>query len=364
MTFRGNSRLKCCSAALGGKDLLTGYELDGRPRAAGGFPTSAPVVLPESDEGSIARGDSTGAAPQEEENADDEADGPKNKKKPKYHTAIPKYTTITFRGACGVQGLNWPETAVVRVNPATGVTYLSPLFECGVTDPRNHAICVAIAGTVDREMNDNRPPGVPETAVWDSKLLLKCAKQSFRTCKASWKKVHDAEAAKRAAINDRNTRRYRRRCTKYEHIDSQVDAYAAKLRVPRSVVADLFTQELLSDEASGPEDEADETFEAWKVRMAAAAGHKNLTAVALKKEHFVEVLECPWRSDELSIISSSMQTLYTRAFNASGGAPIKYTRVTTPTHRKSSLVPRIAPWDFGISSQWLTEQRNDPEVGY
>jgi hypothetical protein len=57
-----------------------------------------------------------------------------------------------------------------------------------------------------------------------------------------------------------------------------------------------------------------------------------------------------------------MQTLYTRAFNASGGAPIKYTRVPTPTHRKSSLVPRIAPWDFGISSQWLAEQRNDPEV--
>jgi hypothetical protein len=94
---------------------------------------------------------------------------------------------------------------------------------------------------------------------------------------------------------------------KYEHIDSQVDAYAAKLRVPRSVVADLFTQELLSDEASGPEDEADETFEAWKVRMAAAAGHKNLTAVALKKEHFVEVLECPWRSDEVSFTCAPPQ---------------------------------------------------------
>jgi hypothetical protein len=65
---------------------------------------------------------------------------------------------------------------------------------------------------------------------------------------------------------------------------------------------------------------------------------------------------------QLSIISSSMQTLYTTALNASGGAPIKYTRVPTSTHRKSSYIPSISPWDFGISSQWLDEQRNNPEL--
>ncbi|KAJ7697333.1 hypothetical protein B0H14DRAFT_2649869 [Mycena olivaceomarginata] len=273
------------SDSFNGALATTGTNRVMRPRAAGGFPPSAPVVLPESDEGSIARGDSTGAAPQEEE----------------------EEAQISYRDP-------------VRVNPATGVTYLSPFFECDVTDPRNHAICVAIAGTVDREMN-----------------------------------VHDAEAAKRAAINDRNTRRYRRRCAKYEHIDSQVDAYAAKLRVPRSVVADLFTQELLSDEASGPEDEADETFEAWKVRMAAATGHKNLTAVALKKEHFVEVLE-------------SLHYFFLDADSVHQGLQ-RQRRCSHQVHsransynRKSSLVPCIAPWDFGISSQWLAEQRNDPEV--
>ncbi|KAJ7686753.1 hypothetical protein B0H14DRAFT_2654163 [Mycena olivaceomarginata] len=304
------------------------------PRSAGA--SSAPIVLPESDEGRTGRGDSIGAALQEERMLTMKR-MIQRRRSPKYHTAIQRYTTITFRGACGVRGTEWPDTAAVRVNPATGVKYLSPFFECDVTDPRNHAICVAVAGTVDREMKDNRPPGVPETAVWDSRLLLKSAKQSFRTCKASRKKVYDAEAAKRATINDRNTRRYRRRCTKYTHVKME----------------DLLSQELLSDEASGPEDDADETFDAWKVRMAAAADHKNLTAAALKKEHFVEVLECPWRSDE---------TLYTTALNASGGAPIKYTRVPTSTHRKSSYIPSISPWDFGISSQWLDEQRNNPEL--
>jgi hypothetical protein len=110
------------------------------PRSAGA--SSAPIVLPESDEGPTGRGDSIGAALQEEADADDEADDSK-KKKPKYHTAIQvcrhtiflsnhhsfrfqRYTTITFRGACGVRGTEWPDTAAVRVNPATGVELIRP----------------------------------------------------------------------------------------------------------------------------------------------------------------------------------------------------------------------------------------------
>lgn len=64
---------------------------------------------------------------------------------------------------------------------------------------------------------------------------------------------------------------------------------------------DLLTEQLLSDEASGPEDEEEESFAAWKVRMAAAHGLTVLTPAALKKEHFVEVLECPWRTNEVSL---------------------------------------------------------------
>ncbi|KAJ7835809.1 hypothetical protein B0H14DRAFT_2590013 [Mycena olivaceomarginata] len=57
-----------------------------------------------------------------------------------------------------------------------------------------------------------------------------------------------------------------------------------------------------------------------------------------------------------------MQSLYRDAVNAGRGGNIKYIRVPTPTHRKSSRIPRISPWDFGISSQWLDEQRSNPEV--
>lgn len=40
----------------------------------------------------------------------------------------------------------------------------------------------------------------------------------------------------------------------------------------------------------------------------------------------------------------------------------KFTRVVTPTHRTSSRIPLVSPWDFGISNEWLNEQRNDPNI--
>ncbi|KAF7368243.1 hypothetical protein MVEN_00144400 [Mycena venus] len=291
---------------------------------------SDPVVVPEVVEGS----NSVGAVLAEGEDADNEEDEGEpltsKNKKPKYHTAIQKYSTQTFRAACGVKGRDWPDPEDIRINPTTGVKYLSPFFECDVTDPRNHAICLAVANQVDNEMKLHRPSGVPESAVWTSAMLLRCAKQSFRACKDSWKKVQNEAAAKRAAMRERDSRLYRRRCTKFARIETQIEAFATRFNIPVSVVEDLLTQELLSDEASGPEDEAEESFAAWKVRMAAAAGHTNLTPVALKDKHFVEVLECPWRSAQLSDISSSMQALYAAALNASGGAPLQvYSRANS-----------------------------------
>ncbi|KAJ7795450.1 hypothetical protein B0H14DRAFT_3554110 [Mycena olivaceomarginata] len=303
-------------------------------------PPSEAAVPRASDEGAV---DSTSA--QGEDEADDEGDDEelstfRTTKKNKDQTAIQKYTTRTFRGACGVKGNDWPAPVPARVNPATGVKYLSPIFHCDVTDPRNHAICVAVADRVDAEMKASLFIG---SMPWN-----RCAKQSFRSCKAGWKKTQTPEAAERAAVNDCNTRMYRRRCTKFIHIDSQIEAFAAKFGIPFSVANNLLTQELLSDEASGPEDENEESLAAWKVRMAAAAGHTDLTPAALKNKDFVEVLECPWRSDQLSFISSSMQSLYRDAVNAGRAGNIKYIRVPTPTHRKSSRIPRISPWDFGI----------------
>ncbi|KAJ7714108.1 hypothetical protein B0H14DRAFT_2413572, partial [Mycena olivaceomarginata] len=120
---------------------------------------------------------------------------------------------------------------------------------------------------------------------------------------------------------------------------------------------------------SGPEDKAIESPAAWKVRMAVQYGEKDVSPAALKDQSFLEVLECPWRSDEsdipgeyatderpqLSEFSRRIQELPVKSGN------VQYKRVRG-TLRKCSRIPRISPYDFGISREWLEEQRQDPEA--
>jgi hypothetical protein len=62
------------------------------------------------------------------------------------------YTTQTLRRACGVMGKEWPDPDIVRINPTTGVRYLTPFFEYDVTDIRNHDLCTTIARLTDVQM--------------------------------------------------------------------------------------------------------------------------------------------------------------------------------------------------------------------
>ncbi|KAJ7923895.1 hypothetical protein B0H13DRAFT_2399714 [Mycena leptocephala] len=266
-------------------------------------------------------------------------------------TYIQAYATKTLRRACGVMGKEWPDPDIVRINPTTGVKYLTPFFEYDVTDSRNHDLCLTVARLMDMEMKAKRPPGVSNAAVWDPETLLRCTKKSFRAMKKQWKRGHDDLVAKRAHVHERATRMYRRRCTKYAHIKSQIEAYAQKYSLPVSVVGELLHEQLLSDEASGPEDEDEEEPGAWK----------DVSSTALKKYAFLEVLENPWRSDELTEISHTMQSMYHDKLTTREIGNIKYTRVTD-TSRTSPRIPLVTPWDFGISRTWLDEQRTDPKV--
>jgi hypothetical protein len=69
------------------------------------------------------------------------------------------------------------------------------------------------------------------------------------------------------------------------------------------VVRELVHEELISDEASGPEDKVIESPAAWKVRMAVQYGEKDVSPAALKDQSFLKVLECPWHSDKVFISS-------------------------------------------------------------
>jgi hypothetical protein len=65
------------------------------------------------------------------------------------------------------------------------------------------------------------------------------------------------------------------------------------------IVREIVHEDFVSDEASGPEDKAIESPAAWKVRMAVQYGEKDVSPATLKDQSFLEVLECPLRSDEV-----------------------------------------------------------------
>ncbi|KAF7375724.1 hypothetical protein MSAN_00461900 [Mycena sanguinolenta] len=288
------------------------------PIAAANAPVAAANAPVAAANAPVAVSDATATPSQEDsedegDEDDDRGEQAAGSKKPKKSAngqrALQSYSTQTFRAACGIQGENWPDPEIVRVNCATGVPYLNPLFGFDVTDAQNHSICLAVAKAVDDRLKIKRPPNIPQTFVWTYPMLVECAKNSFQ-----------------------------------------------KYRVPVNIVHELVHEQLLSDEASGLEDEEIESPAAWKVQMAMQFGERDLSAAALKDQTFLEVLECPWRSDELSNFFHRIQEL-----PSAKSSKMRYKRVRG-THRQSSRIPLLSPYDFGISREWLEEQRRNAEV--
>ncbi|KAJ7500007.1 hypothetical protein FB451DRAFT_1162407 [Mycena latifolia] len=116
------------------------------------------------------------------------------------------------------------------------------------------------------------------------------------------------------------------------------------------VLRDCVYPESLSEEVSGPEGESGETFEAWKVRMAATS-EMSLESGALKTVHFLEDLIPAWRSDSVHLRFGGL--------SASQQQKITYHRV--PTNRISPRISLYAPYNFGIKHGWLNSNRIDTE---
>jgi hypothetical protein len=72
-------------------------------------------------------------------------------------------------------------------------------------------------------------------------------------------------------------------------------AFAAKHGLDPGFLADLLHEQFLSDEVSRPEDDSNESNEAWKARLASAAG-LSLDPEAQQKMKILEILTPAWRS--------------------------------------------------------------------
>ncbi|KAJ6624572.1 hypothetical protein B0H10DRAFT_2006612 [Mycena sp. CBHHK59/15] len=170
--------------------------------------------------------------------------------------AIQKTVTTVFRRACSVKGKEWPDPEAPRINPLTG------------QESRNLTIICQVVKQADTEPKAHRPAVISNTAVWDERILMRCAKESFRGFKKDWKKAQDAEAATRAEINDHSNCWYRRCCTVCPPRCADMTAYMrAHPEVDAGELEAMLHEQHVSDEASGPEDESEERKEVWKLRM-------------------------------------------------------------------------------------------------
>ena len=78
---------------------------------------------------------------------------------------------------------------------------------------------------------------------------------------------------------------------KCEKLLSMVDAYAEKNGVDPT---NLLTPDMMSDEASGPEDDDEDSVAEWKRDMAAKAGISGRSDAQLAKMSFFEVIKPEW----------------------------------------------------------------------
>jgi hypothetical protein len=95
---------------------------------------------------------------------------------------------------------------------------------------------------------------------------------------------------------------------KSEQLAKVVNIFATDHHLDPGFLADLIHEQYLSDEVSGPEDEAVETRDAWKVRLAAAA-NLPLDPAAQKKMEMLELLVPAWRSEAVRCRCCSIFTL-------------------------------------------------------
>ncbi|KAJ7861569.1 hypothetical protein B0H14DRAFT_3617002 [Mycena olivaceomarginata] len=180
--------------------------------------------------------------------------------------------------------------------------------------------------------------------------------QSFRNLKKSWRTQTNPKAATKAKIGRQLERQNKRRKAKAKNIDKIVDTFGAARRLKPDFLRDISHEQYLSEEVSGPDENSGESHEAWKVRCAIAAKVPT-DATSLKKTKFLEVLSPAWRTPEYSDLIHDLEEFWFSGTNESNLR--KYIRVSLG--RLSHRIPIYAPYNFGISDDWLAEKRGTPE---
>ncbi|KAJ7255558.1 hypothetical protein C8J57DRAFT_1655040 [Mycena rebaudengoi] len=292
------------------------------------------------------------------------------------------------------------ETGQIPSNPAnltTNEVYPTPFLRLTVKDERNKRIFIEVGEQVFRKLQDkscwpaklSRLQADPDPA-WDVAYLGDLAKQSFRGFKKQWNETQKIETVLRAEANRgaqflfcgvvpwhiwskqikiQTPLHLGLNPTVLTHISEAnelhdifngksmqiskiLNVFAAASGLDPTFLMDIIHEQYLSDAVSGPEEGSEESRDAWKVRLAAAA-NKSLDPDSLKNTEIFEVLVPGWRS---AVYSTNLIRAM-EEFKVDGRedtAPLRqlvYDRVCLD--RVSSRIPKYAPYNFGISKQWF-----------
>jgi len=145
--------------------------------------------------------------------------------------------------------------------------------------------------------------------------MIEFAKINFRGFKETYKTQIDEKKATDRKRNERNNRWLARRTqachlwllfietglTLLKKLDRMMSAIPQYIDVHKIDPTVCLCQDHMSDEASGPEDEAIESKDEWKMRMAVAYGMKDPTPGVISKMKFLEKIRPEWRSEQVRI---------------------------------------------------------------
>ncbi|KIJ14141.1 hypothetical protein PAXINDRAFT_156253 [Paxillus involutus ATCC 200175] len=189
---------------------------------------------------------------------------------------------------------------------------------------------------------------------WDKNTLYVFAKDTYCQLKEDWH-AQNNPVKNAAKVGNQRGNRWTQRCKeKAEQLILARDAYIAKYGVdPVPVVY----ADHMSDEASGPEDDTDQSRKEWEMEMATKAG---LAADGdLEGLNFLEVLKSPWRSEELGNVYHELHDLWCSSLTAKQKKCFHSIRVHA-TQRQSTRIHTDMPYNFGIDLAWLDVNKNLP----
>ncbi|KAF7973731.1 hypothetical protein HWV62_14298 [Athelia sp. TMB] len=290
---------------------------------------------------------------------------------------LQKLVVRKFREICGV-GANvpWPPVEPPRINTASGEPYYTPDFDENVEHRTNVEVFNKVASLLmdDLKVRKDRPPALQATGVWFNKhTIFNLAKMAHRGFKPKAMASRDAEKAAKHALNKQKTRHTDRRklvrtfgarehlliqlVQKFGQLLTAVDRY---VELHQCDPTNLLCEEMMSDYASGPEDEDIEVAEDWKLRMAKEQGvdGRRMPANNFEKMVFWERIHPEWRSEELTRVFVELESIWWSSLSVKERKKFVTIKVST-TGRSSSIPPAKAPYNFGICQEWLDQHKDE-----